>query len=166
MKTTSKIGILLCAVVCIVNACKKKTTTIPTTPSLTFVSFTQNVDSAIVKFNFTDGDGDIGFDAKDTNSPYTVKEGHYYNFFVTYYEKHNGQFKAIPLKPPLHVRLPRIVIDSKNKTIEGELYVALPAPYYSPLLNKGDTIKFDYYLEDRALNKSQVATSGDIITKY
>ncbi len=162
MKNISKILLLLC----VVNACKKKTAEISTTPSLTFVSFTQGIDSAIVKFNFTDGDGDIGFSPKDTTSPYTKAEGHYYNFFVTYYEKHNGQFKAIKLTPPLHVRLPRIVLESKDKTLQGDLYIALPAPYYSPLLNIGDTIKFDYYLEDRALNKSAVVSSGDIITKY
>jgi hypothetical protein len=156
----------LLVVLCVVTACKKKTTDISTTPTLTFVSFTQGKDSAIVKFNFTDGDGDIGFDAKDTTSPYTKKEGHFYNFFVTYYEKHNGVFKAIPLNPPLNVRLPRIVVESKDKTIQGDLYVALPSPYYSPLLNIGDTIKFDYYLEDRALKKSAVVSSGNIITKY
>lgn len=148
-----------------IYACKKKTD-LPDTPSIAYKSFTQKKDSAYLVFSFLDGDGDIGLAQGDTNAPYNKKGNHFYNLFVTYSEKVNGQYKAIKLTPPLNYRIPNIMPEGVNKSLDGEIKIKWPAPYYNPLLNIGDTVKYDFYIEDRALNKSNVASTGDVIIQY
>jgi len=108
-------------------------------------------------FSFVDGDGDIGFDstATDTTS--------IYDLFFTLYEKLDGEFLKVDeddLETPLNYRIPFIEMEGQNKTLKGEIQVDFF--YIKIFLIKYDTIKYEFYIIDRALHKSNVETTPEI----
>ena len=60
-------------------------------------------------------------------------------------------------------RIPIINTSSKKKTIQGEIKIAIKPFYYDPF-SKYDTIKYEIYIVDKALNKSNVISTPEIIT--
>ena len=166
MKFTSKIlFILLLAVGLFTSSCREKIT-YPPVPFIEFVSFdkiqTQSgIDSkGILKFSFTDGDGDIGLSASDTLYPFNPGNQYYYDIFITYYEKQLGDYVAVTLPMTNNSRIPVLTPDGENKSIKGtievELFVNNPASTY-------DTIAYDVSIVDRALNMSNKFRTPDII---
>lgn len=112
-------------------------------------------------FTFTDGDGDVGYKQGDTLPPYNRGGDHYYNFFMDYYVKINGEFvKQNPLIP-FYYRIPFIQPEGKNKTLQGTISVLDITPF--PITLNYDTVKFVFYMEDRAFNRSNVEMTGEII---
>jgi hypothetical protein len=108
-------------------------------------------------FKFEDGDGDIGIEQHDSLSPDTTN----YNLFFTLFEKIDGQFQKVDeedLETPLNYRIPYIKNIGQNKTLRGEVKVE----FYYYLLMLYDTIKYDFYIVDRALHKSNVETTTEI----
>ena len=60
---------LVLFVVLFVFSCKKDTTPVSPIPSISFASFSASDDqNAVLTFNFTDGDGDIGVQPSDTSA--------------------------------------------------------------------------------------------------
>ncbi len=99
-------------------------------------------------FSFVDGDGDIGLPQPDSTSKDTTN----YNLFFTMYEMLDGEFIKVDeddLETPLNYRIPYIVSEGQNKTLKGEIQVDF---FY--LIIKYDTIKYKFYIVDRALHKS------------
>jgi len=108
-------------------------------------------------FKFEDGDGDIGLEQPDSISPNTTT----YNLFFTLYEKIEGQFQKVDeedLETPLNYRIPYIENIGQNKTLKGEVKVE----FYYYLLMLYDTIKYEFYIVDRALHESNVETTKEI----
>lgn len=140
-----------------------KETEYPSTPVIEFTGFTayRNVaghdSAAVLSISYTDGEGDIGLTQADTVAPYTGT--YYYNCFLEYYEKQNGQWVQPPVNPPFYYRIPKLV--DQNQPVKGTLQVSLAAPYFSP--SAFDTIKFSIKIADRALHESNVVETPPIV---
>lgn len=154
-----KVGGLL-GVVLVAFGCLKRET-FPPEPSIAYKSFTQYGDSASLVISFTDGDGDVGLDESDNQPPFDVGSDYYYNLFCDYEELRNGVWTPVSLALPLHYRIPRITPTGQNKTLEGEIAVALAWPIVPD--NAVDTVRFQVRLLDRALRSSQQVATAAII---
>lgn len=135
----------------------------PETPEIEYNSFvkifnpsTGLYDRGVLKFSFTDGDGDIGLEQGETEPPYD------YNLFIDYYELQFGdtvkvyitQYNDSTLQYDtlnFNARIPMLTPDGSNKSIKGDIEDTLFMYNYQ---GDFDTIMFDAYIVDRALNKS------------
>jgi hypothetical protein len=146
----------------------RKIESYPVIPSIEFQSF--NIRDTVdllgnqgkvgeLVFSFVDGDGDIGLPQPDSTSTDTTN----YNLFFTLYEKLDGEFLKVDeddLETPLNYRIPFIEMEGQNKTLKGEIQVDFF--YFKIFLIKYDTIKYEFYLVDRALHKSNVEETDTI----
>ena len=139
----------------------------PIIPFIQFVSIEKiandsGIDSkANLKFYFEDGDGDLGLDdtAEDMQPPFDTTSIYHYNFFINYYEKQNGTFVKIDLPAEQNARIPRL----SNKTpesIDGEISIEIFINNYTSLY---DTVRFEFFIVDRALHHSNTVTTPEII---
>ncbi len=134
-------------------------------PQIEFVSMEaiNEVDNAMdvrLTIKFQDGDGDIGLDEDDLSAPFDTSSVYYYNCFITFFEKQNGEFVEVELPSTLNMRIPRLS-DDVPESISGELYLDLFAKNpFSPY----DTIRYELYIVDRALNHSNTITTSEYIT--
>lgn len=148
----------------------------PLEPRVEFVEFlmlrdAQGIDQrGILRLSYTDGDGDIGLTTDDTVAPYD------YNLFIKYFEMQNGVFKEIFLitsrvvndttivydTATFNGRIPILTPAGKNKAIRGEIDDTL---FVNNPLSNFDTIKFEAYIVDRALNKSNTVSTPPILVK-
>ncbi len=114
-----------------------------------------------VTLNFTDGDGDVGYDDygyndpifDDPNSPY------YNNFKVKTFHYENGVL--IQDTVDISARMENVTPETQNKTLKGEITRDLPLP---PSLNN-DTFHFEIFIYDRGLHASNTIVTPDIILK-
>jgi hypothetical protein len=117
--------------------------------------------SGILNFSYQDGDGDIGLYSWDTFPPYHRNGDYYYNLVINYFEKQNGVFVPVNLTIPFSARIPVLTPNDPDKAIKGfieETLALYPPPPH-------DTIKFEVFIYDRALHKSNVITTPEIILK-
>ena len=135
-------------------------------PVISFVSLLANEDAVNgtdvrLTFKFQDGDGDIGLNENDTQAPFDTSSIYYYNCFISYFEKQNGVFVEIELPSTLNMRIPRLS-DNTPESISGEITLDLFANNpFSPY----DTIRYELFIVDRALNHSNTAlVTGRIAT--
>lgn len=159
-----KIWILLIGLILVFSSCAKFEE-YPIIPQIEFVSFTtiknvhQNDSLGFFTISYTDGDGDIGLTSDETEPPYD------YNFFIDIYENINGEQQKI-IFPDTSVtfnsRIPVLTPDGVNKAIKGEIEIEIELYIMSPFLNS-DTISFETYILDHALNKSNILHSPDFI---
>lgn len=99
-------------------------------------------------FGFVDGDGDIGLPQPDSTTTDTTN----FNLFITMYEMLDGEFIKVDeddLETPINYRIPYIESEGQNKTLKGEIQVD-----FIYLIIKYDTIKYKFYIVDRALHES------------
>ena len=108
---------------------------------------------------FQDGDGDIGLNDADTTGRFSKDSVFYYNFFIDYYEKQNGEWVLVELPTPLHARIPRLS-DNVPESIEGEIAIL---PFINNYFSSYDTIKLSCCLYDRALHQSNTIETPEII---
>ena len=154
----------------------KKYDDYPPEPDIEFMDFTllrdaQGIDQrGVLRFSFTDGDGNIGLYDNDSLPPYD------YNLFIRYFEQQNGTFKEVFLVTPTYINDSTIVYDTatfngripiltpagKNKAISGEIEDTL---FVNNPLSSFDTIMFELYIQDRDLNKSNVIQTPPIVIK-
>lgn len=132
-------------------------------PDITFRSFTMTeIDTLDFKiktgelvFTFVDGNADFGIKTEE-NPDDTL------NLFLIPFKKENGVYDSIDAET--YGRRYSVLNDvnmertGQNKTIRGEIKVQV---YYFIALPY-DTIRYDFYIVDRAGNKSNVATTTDI----
>jgi hypothetical protein len=156
MQIKSLIIILLLGLSFAFTACLKKETASPI-PLIEFKDFQANKDTANLLFLFTDGDGDIGLTQSDTVPPNN------YNCFIAYLEKQNGVWVKRQLPFDFNYRIPVVNTSNKKKTIKGEIKIAIKPYYYDPF-SAYDTIKYEIYIVDKSLNKSNVINTPEIIT--
>lgn len=168
MQSGVKIAIILFSFI-LIFGCKKKDPT-PVPPTITFKEAYLSDDNSysIIKFEFYDGDGDLGLKQDENTGEFE------YNLYVDYYEKINGVWV---LKSPivrfdvdeqkydttfLHTRIPFIENENKD-ALEGDMEVDLlfhPALYSNP---QADTIKYELTLLDRALQNSNTIITSELI---
>ncbi len=143
-------------------ACLKEES-FPVEPNIVFKDFNKiknntNIDNkAILKFSFTDGDGDLGLDDGDTFYPYNFKGANYYNLIVERYEKINGVMVKDTF--PTKARIPLIKPSGQNKSVKGDLEIEL---FINNPMSNYDTIQIEAYIFDRDLNKSNLIKSQEI----
>jgi hypothetical protein len=126
--------------------------------SLVFSTDASNFETFTLTATFTDGDGDIGYNAadySDASSPY------YSNFVITLFRLHNGVWTDTIVYCvnstlttgvyPIQTRLPYLTPTGKNKGLKGDINKTEDLP-----VCMSDTIKFTAFLYDRALHKSNV----------
>jgi len=111
--------------------------------------------AVLIKFKFTDGDGDLGLTAADTIPPYDK------NLFVAYFQKVDGKFEKIVLPGTtdtlnFNSRIRDYTITGANA---AQAEVALNINISVVL---ADTIMFEYYLRDKARHVSNKLSTGPI----
>lgn len=140
----------------------------PDIPRISFKEFTKidngmsYDDQGILTISFTDGDGNIGLADGDTFPPYNPASMYYYNFFITYYEKQNGEYIAVEIPFQNNARVPLMNEDGSDKPLQGDISIEL---YINNFSSQFDTIRFTAFIADRALNHSDTITTPDIIIK-
>lgn len=136
-------------------------------PAISFVSFEKidegtGVDNkGTLTIHFQDGDGDIGLNVADTLPPFNKDSIYHYNFFITYFEKQHGEYVEVELPMSNNARIPRLS-DAVPESIEGDISIDL---YINNVKSKFDTIRFECYIVDRELHKSNTITTPDIVVK-
>jgi len=174
MISSSKVQLAALGLISLLLFSCKKDNQFPDTPQITFLAFDQVKDisgkdsSGVLRFTFTDGDGDIGLTPADTFPPYNKGSIYYFNFFISYYEKQNGNWVKIvvPGFPPgsdtlsNNSRMPYITPEGQNKALEGEIQMSL---FTNNPFSPFDTIKYEVTIADRALNRSNQITTREIV---
>jgi hypothetical protein len=117
-------------------------------------------DKGILTIGFTDGDGDLGLGSNEIYPPYDTGSMYYYNFFITYYEKQQGEFVAVDLPFTNHSRFPILNTSGSDKPLRGEISIEL---FINNFSSPYDTIRFDAFITDRALNHSDTITTPPIL---
>ncbi len=159
-------AVVLISSMLLLGSCMKKEV-YPDIPEIAFERFTTEFDTGMyarrgyLTISFKDGNGDIGLRPDQKEPPFDTGSIYYYNYVIDYYEKQQGTFVKIELDPPYNARIPYLTPDDPNKAIKGIIVDTLtlnPRPVY-------DTIKFKFFIYDRALNKSNVDSTPPIILK-
>jgi hypothetical protein len=159
MKTWFKYAVILILLAGWVSACQKKEE-YPIIPQIEYEGmiklFNSNLnlyDRGVLRISFKDGDGDIGLRDGEILPPYD------YNFFVKYYELHNGEEVRVVIADTneFNARIPILTPAGSIKAIKGEIEDTL---FIYNFQSQFDTIKFDAYLVDRELHKSNTITTG------
>ncbi len=160
-KGAAKVAGGLAIVAVLLSGCLK-TEEFPAVPTIAFKSFEFFGDSASLVISFTDGDGDVGLDATDNAPPFDTASTYYYNLFLEHSEKINGEWQVVQFAQPINYRIPRITPTGQNKTLEGEIAVAIdPFPLY--ITGNADTVRYSVEMVDRALNRSNKVLTNEII---
>lgn len=166
-KLLSVLTIIVVSASLFLYSCKKHEV-YPITPHIEFFKFTKiptinNIDSkGILNISFTDGDSDIGLKPEDTTGSFKVGSPYYYNFYIDYYEKQNDSFVKIDLPLTNNSRIPYIEPDEAERGIKGNIEIEL---FINNILSKYDTIMFKAFIYDRALHKSNVIETPEIVIK-
>jgi len=165
MRKTGSLSLVIIIFFCLYSC--KKVEHVPAAPHVEFTSFTifdtidilgNNSKGGRLKFHFEDGDGDLGLNApfqSDTLADST-------NLFFTLFRKVGGIMVAAsdndPIKPSSY-RIPYMERLGQNKILKGTISVTFLYLFYSP----SDTIRYDFYIKDRAENVSNVASTSEIV---
>jgi hypothetical protein len=138
---------------------------LPAVPHIEYTSFTIFDTTDILgnyskggrlRFHFEDGDGDLGL------KPPAGTQTDSTNLFFTLYRKEGGIMLPAPANDPLFpsaYRIPYMSRLGQNKILKGTISVTFLYLFYSP----ADTIKYDFYIKDRALNESNVVSTNEIV---
>lgn len=168
MKTGSKIGVIFGAIasLILIQGCLKPEE-YPVEPNIEFDQFVSFGDSGLVIFKFTDGDGDVGLGENEVSPPYDTSSKFYYNVFISYYEKVNGQWQqgltsgGDPVEFNYRTRL--LTPEGKNKALKGSIQVYLLPIFYNPFSPDSDTIRYKIQMCDRALHLSNEVFTNEIV---
>ena len=104
-----------------------------------------------------DGDGDIGLPETDTLPGFSQYDNK--NLFINLYQKIDGEFQKVELVLPHNYRTPYLEPQGQFELLRADIEVSIG---YSNLFFDYDTIKYDFYIYDRALNKSNIAETPEI----
>lgn len=166
MKYLLTLGIIAVFISAFFTSCEK-IKSYPATPSVTYKSFwvrdtvlnDNKIRVGTITFDFVDGDGDFGLYQPQEDETDSTK---LYNLYFTLYQKVNGTFvkdTSLRTKPyyPVyyHESMKR---EGQDKTLKGS--IAIKMEYY--IINY-DTIMYDFFIVDRALNKSNVESTPELI---
>jgi hypothetical protein len=119
-----------------------------------------NKDKAgLLKFYFEDGDGDVGLESPDiSGSTDSI------NLFIDSYRKTDGIMVQItdiydPVKA-FNYRIPYMERTGQNKILKGTISITFLYTFYDS--DKKDTIRYDFYIRDRAENVSDTVSTCEI----
>jgi hypothetical protein len=166
-------GLLLCS-------CLKKES-FPPEPIIAFKSFNayDSYNGQLV-FSFTDGDGDIGLKSDENLTLSGPDSIYYYNLYIkVLYKNSQGNFVDTTIyytetistdtglvtvtkvdTGAIRQRIQFVENNNKDKALKGEIYVQLVNGYRQSTAHK--TIKYRFYMYDRARNRSNIAESEEL----
>lgn len=139
----------------------------PNEPIISDPEVVINGEQAIVSFNFTDGDGDIGLSDNQQEPPFDSSSYYHFNLYLEYFEKDDvlGWVPGKNLDGDTIVfanRIEPITFNGKSKGIKGVMEVEM-SPFNNPFSDQADTIKYRIKLIDRSLNESNVLETDPVI---
>jgi hypothetical protein len=138
---------------------------LPAVPHIEFTNFTifdttdilgNKSKGGRLRFHFEDGDGDLGLNAPSDSMMDST------NLFFTLRRKKGGVMLPTPDNDPLKpssYRIPFMERLGQNKILKGTISVTFLYLFYSP----ADTIRYVFYIKDRALNVSNVDSTNEIV---
>jgi hypothetical protein len=163
MRTIKYLVIILIALFTLCSC--RKIEQLPPIPHIEFTSFAvfdtidilgNSAKAGTLKFHFIDGDGDIGLKTPSSNQPDTT------DMFFTLFRKTGGNMVPAndndPLKPSSY-RIPYMERLGQNKILKGSISVTFLYLFYS----QGDTIRYDFFIKDRAANESNTVSTSEIV---
>lgn len=151
----------------VLGSCRKPES-YPETPAITFQSFTKSVSTDLLgnkilrgklSFYLIDGNGDIGFNEEDTIAPWSPGTEYFNNLHIIGYRLENGSYVS-DTNLNLSYRTPYIEPRGQNKTRKCTILIDIDYNYINGNQLPYDSIKYSFYLYDRALNKSNTASTG------
>ncbi len=127
------------------------------------------IDSVVMSVHFQDGDGDLGItQAEIIANPTKYKD--FRNFEVNVLLKKNGKYVPVSFSPSLGGLMNfKFKADQKSGPIEGtvdystQFVYAFYKGYSSLFTEKNDTLKFQIYIRDNALQTSNVVETDPIV---
>lgn len=131
----------------------RKIQQLPAEPEIEFISFTvldstdilgNDCKAGKLKFNFQDGDGDLGIEVAESGEADTT------NMFLTLFRKTAGVMVQVPEDDPLKpssYRIPYMERTGQNKILKGHIVVTLLYLFYDPA--DTDTLRYDFKIKDR-----------------
>jgi len=179
MKSKIKISHILIILLGVMIFSCKKYEKFPPEPKIEYLGFekifnaTDSIyDRGVLMLSYTDGDGDLGLEKNDTFPPYNYGSKYYYNMIIKYFEIQEGKITEVYItyyNPSTqefdtitqNARMPTFISDA-DKSISGEIYDTLFMYNYN---SDYDSILFEAYIIDRALNESNVVRTDTIIRK-
>jgi len=112
-----------------------------------------------VKFDFVDGDGDLGLDKGDTFGDFAPGKKYYYNLIFSIYEFKNKKW-VLNTKTRPYFRFQNISKqNTSNKVLKGYMSVDID---FLKNIGFADTLRLDFFIYDRSLHKSNVAKTTEI----
>ena len=136
----------------------------PEIPSVDYHSFAlygttdalgNNILIGKLKFEFTDGDGNMGLEQPDSID---LPDSLLYNLYLSLYEKDGSEFTKTEDISSLNFRIPYIEREGQNKTLTGTITVDLEYKVIDY-----DTFFYTFYIIDRQFNKSNVDSTEVLI---
>lgn len=125
-------------------------------------------DTLIVALDFQDGDGNLGLlrssatgqdSGPDFEPPFDQDSEFYNNFFAELQFKRGSNY--VDSDVVFSGRFPRLSSDDKNEPLEGEIRYTISN--FSSDFFPTDTVRFEIFIYDRALNKSNVVYTSDVV---
>lgn len=163
MKTIKYLVVIIITIIAL-GSCRK-IEQLPPVPLIKFTRFTVfdtitqlgKYRAGRLEFYFEDGDGDLGLNPPTGNVTDST------DLYFTLFRKKGGVMVASNdkndvLLPYPAFRIPYMERLGVNKILKGTISVSFLYMFYSP----GDTIKYDFYIKDRAENVSDTASTCEI----
>ncbi len=111
-----------------------------------------------LKFHFEDGDGDLGLPQQTGDNPVDT-----INLFITAYRKTNGTLTEVLPGDLLYTRgyrIPYMDRIGQYKILRGTITISFLYQFYIP--EDSAVLKYNFFVIDRALNKSNTETTAEI----
>jgi hypothetical protein len=179
MKYILKYSAALLLLTLLVSGCREEPN-YPDEPSIVFdrvdqYTYTKNritFDSLVVVVDFQDGDGNLGLRRSKLNDsdpdfqpPFDQSSPYFNNFFANLQLKRGNIYIPYPFPSEflnLHGRFPRLASDEKEEALEGEIKYTL-TNFSNDIFDPRDTVRFEIFIYDRALNQSNIVYSDDVV---
>ena len=180
MKKLVKLLLILSLLVAVAVISCKRIDEYPPEPTITYLEFEKILnefdsvyDRGILKFEFTDGDGDLGLAKGDTFPPFNPGSKYYYNLIIDYFEVRNGVetpvyltfFNAVTQQFDtvyLSARIPLLTPRGSNRSISGEIQDTIFIYNYN---SEFDTLFLKFHIIDRALHESNEEKTEYIVRR-
>jgi hypothetical protein len=131
--------------------------------------------TGLLEFDFVDGDADLGV-YDDVNADSTLPDSMRFGLFAYLYEKVGGVYQEIIIQIlgtnggvidtvnffqhiPYDQKLDRV---GQNKTVKGTIRIELLK--FAGIGPDYDTLMIEFFIRDRALNKSNVERTNDFVS--
>jgi len=145
----------------------------PEEPAISFTSITVTdsldvlenpIKLVIINFHLIDGNGDVGLDSTYIDGPFHPDSAFHHNLIIKEFYRDNDRFVEVPLPAGLKkYRIPDLTRSGQNKTLIADVSVKIEYPYNQALPLPYNEMQYQFYLFDRAFNKSNTDTTTSII---